>query len=126
MTVNKVLATPFTQINIGKRIAATSALFKELKSNDICVIQEPLVNKFNRMSSVPKSHQPILPYSKERCRVACVIPKDLYKKTMALGAFASKDSLVLRMRFSPSITLLVASVYMEDKKPIPSNLISRI
>ena len=119
-------STPITQLNLGKRITAMTSLFKELKSNDICLLQEPLVSKTNRIGNVPKSHQQILPYSKDRCRVACIVPKDLFKRTMTLGTFCSADSLVMRVRFGKNLTILLASVYMDETKSIPSNLITRI
>ena len=80
----------------------------------------------NRLGNVPRSHQQFVPYSKDKIKVAILLPKDLSKTAMILGNLSSADSLVLRIKLNKNLTILLASVYMEFNKDIPSQLLTRL
>ena len=116
--------TPITQINVDKKITVISSLFSEMKTNEIVLLQEPLVRK-NRIGNVPKSHRQFIPFSKDRARVAILLPNDLANKAMILSTFSTADSIVLRLRINKNTQILLASVYMDITKDIPTDLIHR-
>ena len=123
-TTNK-LGTTFTQINLGKHMNASATLLKELKSTDICAIQEPHTRK-NGIPSMPKSHKQFTPHSKDKVRVALLLPQDLAKHAMSLSSFNSRDSIVLRVRITSSLTILLASIYMDITQQIPEHNLTRL
>ena len=102
-----------------------TSLFKEVKTNEILLIQEPLVRK-NRIGNAPKSHRQFVPSCTGRARVAILLPLDLSKKAMVLNTFSTADSIVLRIRIDNNTTLLLASIYMDITQPVPIDIISRI
>ena len=118
-------ATQVTQINLARKINASSTLMKELKSSHICALQEPLIRN-NRLVNVPKSHKQFVPCSKDKPRVAFILPQDLGKRTMSLGSFNNRDCIVIRLRINSRLTILIASIYMDINNAIPDNLLSRI
>ena len=104
---------------------AVNTLHKELKTNQICLLQEPVVRN-NSISNVPKSHKPIVPFTKDKPRVALLLPKDLARVSMTLGNFSTQDCVVVRSKLKNDVTLLIASIYMDKLKPIPSGLLNRL
>ena len=125
MANSREFNTPIVQLNLGKRITASNALYKDLKTNQICILQEPQHRK-NRLGNVPRSHQQFVQYSKDKIKVAILLPKDLSKNAMILGNFSSADSLVLRIKITKNLTILLASIYMDFIKDIPSQLLTRL
>ena len=119
------LSTSFIQLNLGKRLAATTALFKELQTNEICLLQEPPTRKGN-IANVPKSHKQFVPFSADRPRVAMILPKDLAKQTMVLGPFSSSDSIVTRSKIDQSQSTMFGSIYMDINKDLPTSLLNRV
>ena len=119
------IGTKILQINIGKRISASMTLLNELQSTNICAIQEPFARK-NRIPNVPRSHKQFVPYSSDKARVALIVPIDLARNAMSLGAFNNRDCIVLRIRISSSLTILIASIYMDITSPIPELSINRL
>ena len=118
-------STPLVQLNLGKRIAAANTLHKELKVNQLCVLQEPVLRN-NSISNVPKSHKQFVPFTKDRARVAALLPRDLARSTMVLAGYNSADSLVLMIKLNNDLTILLASIYMDSTKDIPAGLITRL
>ena len=118
-------STPVVQLNLGKRFSAANTLHKDLKLNQICLLQEPVVRN-NSISNVPKSHKQFVPFSKNRARVAALLPRDLARVTMVLGSYNSEDSLVLRVKLRDNLTLLLATIYMDSTKEIPAGLLTRL
>ena len=104
---------------------ASDDLFKDIRSSDICLIQEPPIRN-NRIPRVPLTHKQFVPFSKERARVAQIIPKDLAKTAMSLGSFNSRDCLVLRLIINKQLTILLASIYMETTDPLPEQTLARL
>ena len=118
-------STSVIQINLGKRFTATSTLHKELKTNQICLIQEPVVRK-GTIGNVPRSHRQFVPYTKDKPRVAALLPKDLGRKTMVLSGLSSGDNITLRCSINKDLSIILTSIYMDITKDIPSDLITRI
>ena len=117
--------TPFIQLNLGKRQTAASSLHKELKANQICLLQEPVVRR-GSIGNVPKTHKQFVPFTKDRPRAAALLPKDLGKQTMVLAGLSSGDNITLRSKISKELSIIMASIYMDNTKDIPSDLITRI
>ena len=124
MTASKY-NTPFIQLNLGKRYTAVNSLHKELKANQICLLQEPVVRR-GSIGNVPKTHKQFVPFTKDRPRVAALPPKDLGRRTMVLGGLSSGDNITLRSKITKDLTLILASIYMDTTKDIPCDLITRI
>ena len=122
---NQNLSTSVIQINLGKRFIAASTLHKELKTNQICLLQEPVVRR-GVVGNVPKSHKHFVPFTQDKPRVAALLPKDLGKKTMILAGLSSGDSITLRSNINKDLTIILTSIYMDITKDIPSDLITRI
>ena len=118
-------STSVIQINLGKRFTAATTLHKELKTNQICLIQEPVVRK-GTIGNVPRSHQQFVPYTQDRPRVAALLPKDLGRKTMVLSGLSSGDNITLRCSINKDLSIILTSIYMDITKDIPSDLITRI
>ena len=89
------------------------------------MLQEPVIRN-NSISNVPKSHKPIVPFTKDKARVALLLPKDLARVSMTLGNFSSQDSIVVRSKLKNNVTLVIASIYMDKLKPIPAGLLNRL
>jgi hypothetical protein len=106
-------------------MTAADDFYKDLSTVDICLIQEPPI-KNKRIPRIPKTHKQFLPASPDKPRVAQLIPVDLAKKAMSLGTFNTKDSLVLRINISKTVTILLASIYMESADPLPGQLLTRL
>ena len=109
MVVSK-LNTPIIQLNLGKRFTAVNSLHKELKPNQICLLQEPVVRR-GTIGNVPKTHKQFVPFTKDRPRVAALLPKDLGRQTMVLGGLSSGDNITLRSKITKDLTLILASIY---------------
>ena len=91
-----IYSTPLVQLSLGKRTAAANTLHKELKVNQLCLLQEPVLYlRNNSNSNVPKTHKQFVPFSKDRARVAALLPRDLARSTMVLAGYYSADTLVL-------------------------------
>ena len=119
------LVSNLLQINLNKSYIASDDLFKDIKSPDIVLIQEPPLRN-NRIARVPKTHFQFVPHTTDRARVAILLPRDLAKSAMSLASLNTKDSIVLRISVTNQLTILLASIYMESSDPIPDNLIRRI
>ncbi len=117
--------TPFIQLNLGKRFTAVNSLHKELTPNQICLLQEPVVRR-GTIGNVPKTHKQFVPFTKDRPRVAALLPKDLGRQTMVLGGLSSGDSITLRSKISKDLTIILSSIYMDNTKDIPCDLVTRI
>ena len=120
-----VFSTPITQVNVGKKCSAMSSLFKDIKTNEILILQEPLVRN-NRIGNAPKSHRQFIPHSKDRARVAILLPSDLAKKSMILDTFSTADSIALRIRIDSKTTIILVNIYMDITKPVPTDIIYRL
>ena len=106
-------------------MTAANTLHKELKSNQICLLQEPAIRK-GRITNVPKTHKQFVPFSKENPRAALILPTDLSRQTMVLGGLSSRDSITVRSKINKDLTLTLASIYMDNTQEIPGDLITKL
>ena len=118
-------STPLLQINLGKRLTAANTLHKELQHNQLCLLQEPVVRR-GTIGNVPKTHKQFVPFTKDRPRVAILLPQDLGRQSMVLAGFGSADSITLRTKLTKKMTIAISSIYMDISKAIPTDLITRI
>ena len=113
--------TQFIQFNVAKRDSAQSTLFKDMNRNSILLIQEPVVNKANRITGIPSSHTPITPASsKQRNRASIILPSDLFKRSANIGAFCNPDSTAITCKLNNS-SIAICSLYMDGNLPIPAS-----
>lgn len=123
--MNKKFITEFIQLNLGKRLTAANTLHKELKQNQLCLLQEPVIRK-GRITNVPKTHKQFVPFSTGNPRAAILLPTDLGRQTMVLGSLSSRDSITVRSKINKDITLTLASIYMDNTQEIPGDLITKL
>ena len=104
-------STSVIQINLGSALQQHphSTLHKELKTNQICLIQEPSVRK-GAIGNVPKSHQQVVPFTQDRPRVAALLPKDLGRKTMVLSGLSSSDNITLMCSINKDLSIVLTSI----------------
>ena len=122
---NTKFATPVIQLNLSKRVTAVQYLIKEIKSNHICLIQEPVVRR-GTIGNVPRTHKQFVPYTQEKPRVAALLPKDLGRNTMVLSGLSSGDCITLTSKITKDLSIIMASIYMDINKDIQNDFISRI
>lgn len=119
-------STNIIQINLQKRQDATHSLIKDLKPHELALLQEPALWK-GKVPGVNKSHKAFTPISSTaRPRVSILLPHDLARNTMQLSKFCNPDIIVLRIKINNSYTIILASIYMDITKPIPSKDITDI
>ena len=78
------------------------------------------------IGNVPKTHKQFVPFTKDRPRVAALLPKDLGRQTMVLAGLSSGDNITMRSKISKDLSIVMASIYMDITKDIPSDMITRL
>ena len=123
--VSKEYSSPISQYNVDKRYDSQITFFKNLKSNEFILLQEPAI-KNKGIPNVPKTHTQYIHYGSGRSRAAILLPQELKKKTMKLTSFCSEDIMVTRTRINNNTTIIMASIYMDITKPVPTDTIDRL
>ena len=119
--------TVFKQLNLQKKKVATTTFMKELKTNQLALIQEPYVIK-NKISNIPKSHVCYLgnPSSKNMHRAAIVIPYELSKTAILLNGLSNNDTVVVKSTIAKKCNILLVSMYMDINLETPTKVIHDI
>ena len=106
------------QINMQKKKSACRTFFQELKSNEILLGQEPYFHK-NKLVSVPNSHKPFTPFSKDTPRVCILLPRELGNISYSMSPFCNRDMITIRCNLKNRKDTILCSIYMghEPNKP---------
>ena len=122
--------TNIKQINLQKKKSACKTYFKELKSNDIMLCQEPYCLK-NKLPFIPTTHKSFMTYSKTgNVRAAIITPRDLGDKSFILSPFSNKDMVTIKCNYLHGGQKTVfCSIYMAhdpNKPDIDPDIVQKI
>ena len=117
-TYNDLTNITIKQYNIRHKDTASYDTLKQLKGNEIMLLQEPyLVNK--RLAYTPLSHKTRLPNTKDDW-VSIVLPEAIDGKTQKLGQYCNKNMIFTKTReWLGKLSLILASIYMPKNETSP-------
>ena len=104
--------THVKQINLKKKMTASKTYLKELKHNEIMLIQEPYIVR-NRLCYKPKSHKSFIANSTENQRSVILLPIDLAKNTIFMDKFSNKDIVTVKCHLKNNKVHMLSSVYLQ-------------